>query len=186
MHLGSQDVGSLHLQRLSANDTPQLIALMREIYPPAYAHLWEDACKWYFENVYAPETVAKELSTDAAPAWFIVVDEVPIGFLRIRFDWPLPEEPEKPALQVQRLYFHTDFQGVGVGKTVLGFVEALAQSRGDKILWLEAMDTQQQALRFYEKHGFEKCGAFILDYPGIIDHMRGMYRMMKRVDTAGK
>jgi ribosomal protein S18 acetylase RimI-like enzyme len=50
-----------------------------------------------------------------------------------------------------KLYVHPDHQGRGLGSRLLAEVETLVE--GDE-LWLEVVDGNEQAVRFYEAHGF--------------------------------
>ena len=50
---------------------------------------------------------------------------------------------------------------------------------GRRRVWLEAMDSQAQALRFYEKEGFTHLASYTLDAPLMHPHYRGMLRLVK-------
>ena len=47
-----------------------------------------------------------------------------------------------------------DFQGQGIGGSLLSYVKDMAQISGIHKLSLRVMATNQEAIRFYEKHGF--------------------------------
>jgi len=50
-----------------------------------------------------------------------------------------------------KLYVHPDHQGLGIGSRLLAEIEALVE--GDE-LWLEVVDGNDEAVGFYEAHGF--------------------------------
>lgn len=52
---------------------------------------------------------------------------------------------------INQLYIHLDYQGIGIGRTLLD--KAKAQSSGK--LTLYTFEINEKAKRFYEKHGFE-------------------------------
>ena len=52
---------------------------------------------------------------------------------------------------INQLYIHLDYQGIGIGRTLLDKVKA--QSSGK--LTLYTFEINEKAQRFYEKHGFE-------------------------------
>ncbi|MGJ7912991.1 GNAT family N-acetyltransferase [Neobacillus sp. LXY-1] len=52
--------------------------------------------------------------------------------------------------EISQLYIHMDFQGIGIGETLLN--RAKAQSSGS--LTLYTFEINKNAQRFYEKHGF--------------------------------
>ena len=56
--------------------------------------------------------------------------------------------------EINQLYIHIDYQGIGIGQTLLDKVKA--QSSGKLKLYTFEINTNAQ--RFYEKHGFEIIG----------------------------
>jgi hypothetical protein len=49
-----------------------------------------------------------------------------------------------------------------------------------EIIWLKAMDSSDAVL-FYERLGFERCGTSILDFEQMKIDFRGMIIMMKKL-----
>ena len=68
----------------------------------------------------------------------------------------------------------SEAQGQGVGKAIFDWVEIRAKQKGENSIWLKSMDTQQQALRFYTKQGYENIGKTALDFELIKDGLNGM------------
>ena len=56
--------------------------------------------------------------------------------------------------EISQLYIHKDYQGLGIGRTLL--TQAKAQSSGR--LTLYTFEVNEKAQRFYEKHGFTIIG----------------------------
>ncbi len=56
--------------------------------------------------------------------------------------------------EISQLYIHLEYQGIGIGQTLLN--KAKAQSSGK--LTLYTFEVNENAQRFYEKHGFEIIG----------------------------
>ena len=74
--------------------------------------------------------------------------------------------------EVKRMYVRPEARGRGVADAVLARVEAETQAAGLAVLRLETGDRQLAAMRFYERAGFRRCGAF------------GAYAAMPRTATA--
>jgi putative acetyltransferase len=62
--------------------------------------------------------------------------------------------------EVKRLYVRPQARGLGVASQILGTLEALAFAQGCKTLQLETGPRQTEALAFYAKSGYERCGPF--------------------------
>lgn len=62
--------------------------------------------------------------------------------------------------EVKRMYVRQAARGRGVADALLARIEAEARAAGYEILRLETGDAQHAAMRFYERAGFRRCGAF--------------------------
>lgn len=170
---------TLHL--LSAEDADCISQLMHRIYPPVYQHIWKDGGGFYLNKLFTPEPLAEELSRPEEPSWRVVFEKETIGVLKLNLHAPLPSAENDNAIKLHRLYLDPTLHSRGIGKRLLTFVERVGRGLEKDILWLEAMDTQTQALNFYEKNGFKPCGHFTLDYPQVRTELRGMVRMKKHL-----
>ncbi len=56
--------------------------------------------------------------------------------------------------EISQLYIHIDYQGCGIGQTLLNKAKAHSSGR----LTLYTFEVNENAQRFYEKHGFEVIG----------------------------
>ena len=66
--------------------------------------------------------------------------------------------------EVKRMYTRPEMQGQGIGRKIVGEIEALARREGFSTLVLETGDRHPAAWRVYERAGFTRCGP-VLDYP---------------------
>ena len=169
------------LVRLSKSDHQQVLELMTVVYPPPYLHIWKDDASWYLEMVYNQTNIEREIDEPTTFYYFIKIQNQHIGVLRICYDNSLIDFPDKKATKLHRIYIDQSIHGHGIGKTLMQWVEKQCISRGDEILWLEAMDTQEQALHFYQKNGFEICGSMRLDFDMMLPEYRGMHRLYKNL-----
>lgn len=165
------------LSPITVTDALTLNQLMKRIYPPIYQHLWPDQGRWYLDHAYGMAAIKQDLQEEDASYWFVKKESERIGILRLKTYATLPEEPFRAALQLHRIYLGPALIGQGFGQRLLAFTREKAQALGKELLWLEVMDSQQAAIRFYEKNGFRICGAFRLPYEQMYPQLRGMYRM---------
>jgi putative acetyltransferase len=62
--------------------------------------------------------------------------------------------------ELKRMYSRPSVRGRGVAKAILRRLEAEARAAGAPLLRIETGIYQEDALRFYEGAGFQRCGAF--------------------------
>jgi GNAT superfamily N-acetyltransferase len=170
---------SLKLEAISLDDTLKLSVLMHRIYPPPYKHLWEDDGYWYVQETFNKTILEKELSEINSAYYFVNYLNETIGVLRYIHDFHLMEKPDLSATKLHRIYVDPKVHGKGIGVLLMDWVTKQAVANGSELLWLEAMDTQQQALRFYKNLGYKIAGDFRLNFELMYEHLRGMHRMYK-------
>jgi ribosomal protein S18 acetylase RimI-like enzyme len=169
----------LILNEVSTDDQPTLLRLMQHIYPQAYAHLWKDEGFEFINNTYGIENLNEELNDPNSLYCFVEYDKAIVGILRLLDNSPLVDLPHEPATKLHRIYLDNGIQGKGIGKTLIDWTTQRAAKQGHAIVWLEAMDTQEGAIGFYENQGFSISGKDSLTFELLYPHLRGMYRMWK-------
>jgi len=172
---------SIILKTITIEDYSSLYELMERIYPPAYNYLWSDKGEWYLHEIYGKKQVAIDLEDKHSSFYFIEVDGQKEGVLKIQEDVPYPDILEKKATRLHRIYLSEKTQGKGISRQLLSYVEKRAIENGSDLIWLDCMDSKKQAMRFYEKHGFQKGRLTFLDYKLIKKGYNGMYFMWKSV-----
>jgi GNAT superfamily N-acetyltransferase len=103
-----------------------------------------------------------------------------VGFLKLNIDQPLKDYEQYNCIELERIYLVKSATGKGFGRSVVEFCFDYARTLNKEIIWLKAMDSSD-AVCFYEKLGFERCGTFFLDFEQMKIEFRGMVIMMKRL-----
>jgi diamine N-acetyltransferase len=162
----------LRLIRIQPEDQPTLFTLMDEVYRASYRYVWYDEGDWYVDLIYRLETVLKELSRSRTHYFFVEWNGENIGILK--YDFPFsPREIEIPnAMKLHRLYLHPKAHGKGLAPLLMQHCEQVAKENRLDSIWLEAMECQPQAKRFYEKSGFQKVLTYTLDFERIFPEYR--------------
>jgi diamine N-acetyltransferase len=159
-----------------------LSKVAHEAYPKPYEYLWENGdTSWYVNKCFLAEILLEELN-DHNSAFYSIKDEknVDLGFFKLNIDASLQEKTAEESLELERIYLLDEATGKGVGTSVLHFIETEAKNLGKKYLWLKVMDSSE-AVRFYQKNGFEICDTYTLDYERIKVEFRGMFFMKKKL-----
>lgn len=162
----------LSLIRIKPEDQPQLFDLMNEVYRASYRYIWHDEGDWYVDLIYRPETVLKELSRSRSHYFFVEWKGEKLGILK--YDFPFsPRVVEIPnSMKLHRLYLHPKAHGTGIGRLLIDHCISIAKENQLESIWLEAMECQAQAMRFYQKLGFQKVLTYTLDFEQMIPDYR--------------
>jgi GNAT superfamily N-acetyltransferase len=154
----------LELLPITLDDAAELLQLMQRIYPPPYAHIWDDYGAWYVQHTYNPKQLALELAQPHCPYYFVRFQNRHIGILRLCHGLEFPGKPGLPATKLHRIYLDGAIHGQGIGKRLMAWSKKVAQEQGHTLLWLEAMEVQSGARSFYEKLGYVQEGRLILPF----------------------
>ena len=66
-----------------------------------------------------------------------------------------------------------------MAQLLFDWTENRVKQKGNSLIWLKAMDSQKQALQFYEKQGYNYGTKAHLDFQLIHSYLRGMHTMYK-------
>ncbi|TFV97288.1 GNAT family N-acetyltransferase [Algoriphagus kandeliae] len=156
---------------------------MNKIYKDAYRHIWIDEGDWYLDLIYCQKTLDKELNRERSHYFFVEVNGEIAGIFK--YDYPFsPRETEIPkALKIHRLYLDSRYHGTGLAKVLMEQGESVAIENELENLWLEAMACQAQALRFYEKIGYQIVHSYILPFERVLPEYRLIHIMKKTLQS---
>jgi GNAT superfamily N-acetyltransferase len=171
----------IYLKTVLSSDTAALFTLMKEIYPPAYYHLWTDKGDWYVNTQYAKEPILKELLAENSENYFILFNDKVVGNFRFIWDEKLAGLSDEKQVKLHRIYLHPKMQGNGIGKKLLAWLDAKAVSKGYKIIWLDVIDAQPQAFQFYKKRGYQYHSFISLPFQLLYESVRRMSQLYKEL-----
>ncbi|PHM70852.1 GNAT family N-acetyltransferase [Xenorhabdus sp. KJ12.1] len=142
----------LKIQQAVTEDTLLLSQMLEESYRFHFSYLWKDKdeLEEYIAEESSPESIANSLNTPNHK-WFIAETNRPIGFIKIVVNKTIPDS-ELTGLYLHKLYLLPHLTGQNYGQKMFGHVEKLGQEQGQKWLWLEVLESNKQAKKFYEKN----------------------------------
>lgn len=132
-------------------------ALLREMgyasYLAHFAPLWhsEQEMNAFLEGEYALAAIERSLSGDNE-RWLIAETNRPVGFAKVSWKKHIPGEAISGAL-LNKLYFVAGETGKHFGQQLLDAVIHSARLQGEDYFWLEVLDQNIRARKFYEFNG---------------------------------
>ncbi len=168
----------LQIQPITVVDAPDLASLANDIYFDHYSHFWDDGGQWYVANSFSISQLESEMIDLNNLFYFAIFENKRVGFLKLRPQNQLAKT-EGNGFEVERIYLHKSTTGKGIGRKLMQFAIEMAQNQQKDYVWLKAMDSSHDAIRFYRSLGFEICGTSRLDYELLKPELRGMVTMKK-------
>jgi len=144
----------LTISRAQINDAPLLHTMGCTSYHHHFAHLWQqkDELENFLAQEYSLPVLHQSLQDDGC-CWLIArAGNEPVGFAK--FSWHQAVSAEGPAgTLLHKLYFLPSSTGKGYGEELFNEVIRRARAQGETFFWLEVLEANAQARRFYERQG---------------------------------
>lgn len=171
---------NLNIERISISEVEKLSEVATRAYFDHYRHLWYDEGEWYAHKCFNVSQLIEELTDSKNLFFFAVLDGRYVGFLKLRPENQLAGQ-DGNGFEVERIYLTNEATGRGVGRALMEFAIEMARQQNKDYVWLKAMDSSQNAIRFYESLGFEICGTSRLNFEQMKTEYLGMVAMRKNL-----
>lgn len=146
----------LTIYKAQVSDAALLHTMAHASYNYHFAHLWQekDELANFLEQEYSLPILQRSLQNESC-CWLIAaIDKTPLGFAK--FSWHATAGAQGPTgTLLNKLYFLPQATGKGYGEIVIQDVIHRAREHGERFLWLEVLDANPQARRFYERQGLK-------------------------------
>ncbi|WP_437891201.1 N-acetyltransferase family protein [Phytobacter sp. V91] len=156
----------LTINRAQISDAPLLHTMGCTSYHHHFAHLWQekDELANFLEQEYSVSALQQSLQDDSC-CWLIASDDSgPVGFAK--FSWHQQVTAGGPAgTLLHKLYLLPQTTGKGYGEQMINDVIHRARARGERFFWLEVLEANHQARRFYERQGLEHLQDTVFSTP---------------------
>lgn len=124
-----------------------------------YGHLnTPENMRQYIENAFNRDRLAGELQNPLCQYWLAMLDEDIAGYIKINFGEAQTNMGGAQSLELERIYVLPACKGQGIGAALLNKAIGIAREHGLESVWLGVWEQNGQAIRFYEKMGFQKAG----------------------------
>jgi len=174
---------SVIVKKANSNDLQLLFRICRQSYSENFAHHWnEGGLDWYLDKEYGIEGIKSDLINSDINYFIAFFREEPAGFMKLQLNSTLANHSSTSGMEVEKLYFRPQYQRKGIGKKLVSIALVLGQKLKKEIIWLGVIDTNEKAIEFYKKMGFEIHDKIVLDIPYFKEELKGMWRMIFRVD----
>lgn len=171
---------NLKIEKIDILEVEKFSEVATQAYFDHYRHLWYDEGEWYAHKCFNINQLTEELSDAKNEFFFAILNEKHVGFLKVRPENQLAEQ-EGNGFEIERIYLTNEATGRGVGRKLMEFAIEMASQQSKDYVWLKAMDSSQNAIRFYESLGFEICGTSRLEFEQMKPEYLGMVAMKRNL-----
>ncbi|MEX0662991.1 MAG: GNAT family N-acetyltransferase [Balneolaceae bacterium] len=113
----------------------------------------------YLESSLNNEQLKKEVRNPNSLFLFLYSNGDLAGYLKVNENEAQTEFQDKDGLEIERIYLRKEFQGQGLGSSLLEKAISTANDRNKRYIWLGVWEHNEKAISFYEHKGFKKTGS---------------------------
>ena len=114
--------------------------------------------KEYLDSAFGEERLLKELQDINSSYYFINNDSGLVGYIKLNENESQSDIKDIDAIELERIYVLSEFQGQGIGEWILGQVISIAKAKNKLYVWLGVWEHNPKAIKFYKRLGFYKFG----------------------------
>lgn len=154
------------IRQLTETDIPTLVHMARVTFADTFGVNTAPAdMREFLDTAYAPARLKHELQTRGTTFWFVVVDDVPAGYMKLNVDAAVTADVQSTnALELERIYILPTYKRRGLGSMLYAQALKLAKAQGKAKIALGVWEHNEAAKSFYAKRGFHQVGehAFVV------------------------
>lgn len=83
-------------------------------------------------------------------------NEYEVGYFKLKLNSPVDNFQKEKQVQLQKIYLLKDFINLKIGGQLMDYIFQLEEIQPFHRMWLQVLNTNSQAIRFYQKYGFVK------------------------------
>ena len=145
----------IQIRLVSVKEVAELNALARTAFAQTFAdHNQPENVEKYLDESFTIEKLTEELNNKNSQFFFALVDDNPVGFLKVNIGAAQTELKDGDGMELQRIYVLQDYHGRSVGQVLFEKAKSLAIEGNYPYLWLGVWEENHRALNFYRKNGF--------------------------------
>ncbi len=145
----------IQIRLVSVKEVAELKALARTAFAQTFTdHNQPENVEKYLDESFTIEKLTEELNNKNSQFFFALVDNIPVGFLKVNIGDAQTELKDGDGMELQRIYVLQDYHGKSVGQALFEKAKSLAIEGGYPYLWLGVWEENHRALNFYRKNGF--------------------------------
>lgn len=148
---------SIIIKEVTSNDIDQLQEIGKKTFRETFeASNSEENMNEYLDINFSKSKINAELTEPNSEFYFAMLNEKVVGYLKINWGISQTENPDKNALEIERIYVSKEFHGKKVGQVLYEKALEISVQKKVEYVWLGVWEENPRAIRFYQKNGFKE------------------------------
>ena len=117
----------------------------------------------YLKENFAYEQIESEIKNNASRFYIVEHNKEAVAYMKLNFDKAQTEKGHNNTLEVQRIYVLQEYKSNHIGKRLIEKAIKIGRDHHLNYIWLGVWENNINAIKFYEKQGFEKFDTHVFE-----------------------
>jgi len=148
------------IRKAEKRDASTIALLGRVTFTETFAHFFKNQSDLtaYYDRTFSVDKIEKSIENPNNVYWIAFVDRLPVGYAKLKLNSSSEFIASNEVCQLQKIYVLKDFLSIKIGFELQNLLLTEAKKSGNKQIWLSVLDSNERAIQFYIKNGFQKIG----------------------------
>ena len=148
---------ALLFKKCTNSDLDKLVEISRKTFVEAFEKDNDpEDFSTYIDKAFEKSNIEEQLLNPNSIFYFVYFDELLVGYFKLNENAAQTDIKSKESIELERIYVLEEFQGNRIGAQTLQEATKLASQKRKNFIWLGVWQKNEDAIRFYQKHGFIK------------------------------
>lgn len=139
------------------NDIEKVIDISEKTFYETFANEnTKDDMEKYIKENFSYNKIRSEIENNYSKFYIVENAEEVAAYMKVNFEKAQTEKNHHNTLEVQRIYVLEKYKGKKIGKMLIEEAKKIAQKESLRYIWLGVWEKNYNAIKFYERQGFEK------------------------------
>ena len=147
--------------RLAKKEDAQCIALLGRItFTETFGHFFRDKQDLlnYYNSTFSVQKIEDGIKKPNNIFWIAFANQLPVGYAKLKLNSNSEFIESNNVCQLQKIYVLKDFLSMKIGFELQDILLKKAKELNFNKVWLSVLNSNERAINFYKKNGFEKIG----------------------------
>ena len=147
--------------RLAKKEDATFIAFLGRItFTETFGHFFRDKQDLldYYNLTFSVEKIENGIEKPNNVFWIAFVNRLPVGYAKLKLNSKSEFMESKNICQLQKIYVLKDFLSMRIGFELQNLLLKKSKELEFNKIWLSVLNSNERAINFYRKNGFEKIG----------------------------
>ena len=153
-------MNTIEIRLARKEDAPFIALLGRTTFTETFGHFFRDQNDLtdYYNSTFSVQKIEDGIEKPNNIFWMASVDRLPVGYAKLKLHSNSEFIESTNVCQLQKIYVLKDFLSMGIGFELQDSLLKKAKELNFQKVWLSVLNSNERAISFYQKTGFEKIG----------------------------